>query len=206
MTDPKDPNSSGPPPGGKRKDDLANAYDALVSEYAGGEKAKGAKGGGDKERRANPGGKDDLVAAYDKVLADDERQRNEATRKEVGARRVIAPMALTVLVAFSVYVWLAKPFDSQIPIPPVTVGDTHGLRQLMVATTQMIEDYRQEKGRLPVTLAEAGIDAGPVEYLQQKTDYALKGMVGDSTITLKWSSASEGEVEMEAHGKTEGTL
>jgi len=203
MIDPKDPSPRGPPPGGQEKDDLESAYEALVSEYRG-EKPKGASPGGEKPG-AKAGKKDDLVDAYEHVLADDERRRNEAALKEVGARRVIAPMALTILVAISAYLWLARPFDNQIPIPPVTVADSHALRQLMVVYTQMIEDYRQEKGHLPVTLAEAGIDAGPVMYVLTAPDYSLQGLLGDSTITLKWSSASAEEVQIEAHGKGEGT-
>lgn len=203
MIDPKDPYPSGPPPGDQEKDDLESAYDALVSEYSGVAKPKNPKSGAERPPSAKSGTKDDLVDAYQHVLADDERRRNAAVLTEVGARRVIAPMALTILVAVSAYLWLAKPFDSQIPIPPVIVGDTHSLRQLMVVATQMIEDYRQRNGHLPSTLDEAGIDAGPVLYLLAAPDYSLQGVVGDSTITLKWSVASAEEIEMEAHGKGE---
>lgn len=207
MPDPKDRPPPDSPQGGK--DDLADAYDAMVNQFSQSPKPPAAKPG-EKPATRSPasgralGGKDDLLAAYDKVIAQEEERRLGS--HEIGRRRVLAPMALTILVAASAYIWLGRPFDSSIAITPPVARDSHALRQLMVATAQLVEDYRQQNGRLPNTLEDAGLDGGPVMYQSQGGEYALSGTVGDSTFVLKWASANSGEVQLEAQGHPGSTL
>jgi hypothetical protein len=207
MPDPKDRPPPDSPEGGK--DDLADAYDAMVDQFSRSVKPPGAKPG-EKSTSKSPaggrtsGGKDDLLAAYDKVIAQEEERRLGS--HEITRRRVLAPMALTILVAVSAYIWLGRPFDSSIPIAPPIARDSHALRQLMVATAQLVEDYRQQNGRLPTTLEDAGLDGGPVMYQSQGAEYALSGTVGDSTFVLKWASTNSGEVQLEAQGHPGSTL
>jgi hypothetical protein len=202
MNDRNDRPPPDPPKGGPAKDDLADAYDALVNQYSGADPARKARPAPEKSAGARQG-KDALVEAFDKVLEQEEQRRNAAAL-EGGSRRILAPLALTVLTAVSVYVWLAQPFNSAYPIPPVEVKDSHGLRQLMLAAAQVLEDYRQQNGRLPGSLEEAGIDVGPVSYQAKGSEYALQGTVGDSTYTLRWTVSNASEVELDAQGKPGG--
>lgn len=148
-----------------------------------------------------PKDSEDLSIAYQELLLDDRRRRAQGGEHAMNAWRYLAPVTLAVLLATSAYLWLSLILGDQVPVAPMAVTDSHGLRRWMLVATQLIDDYRLVHRQLPATLADAGLDAGHVHYAVTSIGYTLSGIAGDSTVTLDWTAANPGEVQLEAYAR-----
>lgn len=127
----------------------------------------------------------DLVA---QVLEDQKRREAAQTRKvePSSARGRVAAISLPLLATFSFYLWFATPaWVTPTQPDPVSLEDAAaGLRVAMYFQAQRIEQFRQENGRLPDTLAETG--AAPPEMSYERLDartYRLSGQSRGSELT-----------------------
>ena len=144
---------------------------------------------------------EDLTIAYQELLVDDRRRRAKAAEHVLNAWRFLAPVTLAILLATSAYLWLSLILGDQVPVARMAVTDSHALRRWMLVATQLIDDYQLEHRQLPPTLADAGLDPGHVHYAITAIGYTLSGIAGDSIVTLDWTSASPGEVQLEAYAR-----
>ncbi|MFQ5535975.1 MAG: hypothetical protein ACE5GJ_00865 [Gemmatimonadota bacterium] len=92
-----------------------------------------------------------------------------------------------VVVAWNVAVWRAPPA----PLPPA-VEEASTQVSLMVAS-QIVEAFRQEHGRLPATLEEAGLPPGTFSYRVEGDEYILETV--DAAVDARFDSR-EGPVSI----------
>lgn len=121
------------------------------------------------------------------VLRDQQRR---AEREPVAApkpRNERARMvAFVVSLAVAVYVWFGSPSWAQpyVPPAPTPVEEEAGLRMAMYLQIQRIEVFRDETGRLPLSLDEAGERLPGVEYQQITGEvYRLRGHTDGLRVT-----------------------
>lgn len=101
--------------------------------------------------------------------------RNEERRRKRARVRRAALVGTWMAVA---YVWLATPSWLRIEPPPVpTVAEeAQSLRLNVFLQSQAIEAYRQQRGRLPYVLQEAGPPFRGMEYRRHDSrTYELQG-------------------------------
>jgi hypothetical protein len=181
------------------KGELAAAYQAIVNSYAGSKPA--APIVPTPAVSAPPEGKQDLLVAYDRLV---EHEANRPAAPPIPAealwRRYIQPTIIVGCLAAIGYLWLAKPgwlYPRFEPVPP-PVSEVEAT-QLLIATSLMVEDFKESSGRLPRHLTELGIDL-PGLSLNDPGDgswqlltgvgrrhYLLRGSVGQS-VTIEESA------------------
>lgn len=122
----------------------------------------------------------------------DQEERAEAAR-DAEARRHhrdrVRRGVLLIAWAVVAYVWLGSPSWLKIPPPPQpSVADqVRGLRLDVFLQSQKIEAYREERGRLPWVLSEAGPPFPDMEYRRRDSRfYELQGASGP--IRLRYDS------------------
>lgn len=119
------------------------------------------------------------------------RDQNERTAR--GPVPAAAPgnqrtRLLTFVVSFglAVWVWFGSPSWAQpyVPPAPTPVEVEAGIRMAMYLQMQRIEVFREENGRLPLSLDEAGERLRGVEYEQITAEvYRLRGWAEGFHVT-----------------------
>lgn len=112
--------------------------------------------------------------------------RDEAAKQKTAPRpqpKWLLPFGVNLAV-LAVYLLIAPPSWVVLnPIePPPTENRIAGVRRAMVFQAARIESYRQQNGRLPASLADAGSVVPGIEYLVRGQGYQLIGSVGEETI------------------------
>ena len=102
--------------------------------------------------------------------------------REVKRRRV--PVLLCLLILLSGFgTWnflrITRP-----PVLPAVQAEQAARAQLFLIASSL-DRYREERGRLPVSLAQAGLDATGVEYRLEGGRYRLVARTGPMRITLR---------------------
>jgi len=132
-----------------------------------------------------------------------ERSEVRASMRPLGPRPLLPQlMGLAISTALAVYVWFGSPDwlePAPIPLPPVEV-EVATLRLEMFIQAQAIEHYRENNGRAPAFLEEAGPARPGVAYrrLDAQT-YLLQGQ-GDR-VRLTYSSGDSLAVFLGAAGE-----
>lgn len=91
-----------------------------------------------------------------------------------------------VSLVVTVYVWFGSPSWAQpyVPPEPTPIEEEAGLRMAMYLQIQRIEVFRDETGRLPLSLDEAGERLPGVEYEQITGEvYRLRGRTDGLRVT-----------------------
>lgn len=131
-----------------------------------------------------------LLDAFDSVLRTQAEER-EARRAEAEARRhrgvsrILMLTCTTIVVFVSVYLYVERPawvFPSP-PTPESVAVREASLRITVANAAQHIERYRQQTGRLPATLVQAGAHEGGIDYEPAGTSYKLHGDMGDVRVS-----------------------
>ena len=116
----------------------------------------------------------------------EERAREKATRKErisKKARRRIASASLLALGAFVWFVPVSRADDG--PLQSAEREQAGRKVQTMLAATR-IRDFRARHGRLPRTLAEAGVRTPDLTYTRESTDaFTIRNGSGASTLVFR---------------------
>lgn len=120
-------------------------------------------------------------AARDRALEEAERQKRK--RKQGGPYWLVA-----VLLAISAWLWLFPPAILRLdpPAPQPVAEEEAALRFTMYVQAQRIGAFRQENGRLPETLDEAGPPLPHMEYTILNSGlYQLTGATERVTLTYR---------------------
>jgi len=125
------------------------------------------------------------------VLRDDEERADGARLAEERRlrRRRIRRGALVATWVGVAYVWIATPswLTVQPPREPTVEEEATALRVNVFLQTQAIESYRNQRGRLPYVLQEAGPPFRGMEYRRRDSrSYELQGR--SDLVTLRYSS------------------
>jgi hypothetical protein len=133
-----------------------------------------------------------LLEAFDTVLKTKAEEREaelaaaEARRHGRGVSRVLMLVCLTIVVFVSAYLYVERP-DWIFPTPPqpesFAVREA-SLRITIATAAQHIERYRQQSGRLPATLAEAGAYGDGIAYQRTAAGYRIEGESDDVRVTF----------------------
>ena len=127
------------------------------------------------------------VLEHEKTQAARSRELEEAERRRQKQRRVpYWPVA--VLLVITVWLWLFPPgFLRLDPPPPQPIAQEEAaLRFTMYVQAQRIKAFRQEQGRLPETLEEAGPPLPGMSYIVLQNDlYQLTGSTERLTLTYR---------------------
>ncbi len=124
-----------------------------------------------------------LLAAFDTVLKtaaeeqDLERLAAEARRRNRGGSRLLLVVCTVVLTFASVYLYVERPewaFGAP-SLPESPAVRQASLRISVANAAQHIERYRQQRGRLPVTLEQAGANGAGISYQRTAAGYQLEG-------------------------------
>ncbi len=137
-------------------------------------------------------GRDSKTNLYEAARAAIKDQETKADSERVarlsatGRRRRVGVMFLVGLVGALLLilrpVWLVGP-DSVPPEAPSIAAAS--LRLGLLRERQRVLDYYKSRGRLPATLADAGVTMPDLLYQVQGADgFLLTGQAGDSIITL----------------------
>jgi hypothetical protein len=111
-----------------------------------------------------------------------------AEERREGRRRVRRGALIATWIAVA-YIWIGTPSWLRVEAPPVpTVAEeAHALRVNVFLQTQAIEAYRQERGRLPFVLQEAGPPFRGMEYRRRDSrSYDLQGRT--DRVILRYTS------------------
>lgn len=135
-----------------------------------------------------PGGKEELVAAFDRLV------EHEATKPRrfrlpvpVWWRRFAQPAIITASVLAMAYFWIAKPAWLYPPVVPIAAPtNAHQAQQTLIAASILIEQFRQTHNRLPSSLAEAGADIPSVSILADSNGgFRLIGGVASQPMSYR---------------------
>jgi hypothetical protein len=134
-----------------------------------------------------------LLEAFDVVMKNQAAEREAQLRAAEARRRarnrlgVMASTGLTILVLVGGYLWMAKP-DWVFPpaIQPESVEVRQASLRIGVATaSQHIQRFQRKSGRLPETLAEAGVSTQGITYQRLGADsYRLDAEEGELRVSL----------------------
>jgi len=133
----------------------------------------------------------------DRVLAAvirEQQERTEAAREaEIRRHRRDRVRRGVLLITWAVvaYIWLASPSWLQVPAParPTILDEARSLRLNVFLEAQKIEAYRQERGRLPWVLSDAGPPFAGIEYHRKDNrSYQLDG--ASDRVRLRYESGS----------------
>lgn len=121
------------------------------------------------------------------VLRDQKRRTERGPVPAPSARNQRARvLTFVVSLGLAFYVWFGSPSWAQpyVPPAPTPVEVEAGLRMAIYLQIQRIEVFREENGRLPLSLDEAGNRLPGVRYEQITGDvYRLRGRTDDLRIT-----------------------
>jgi hypothetical protein len=133
-----------------------------------------------------------LLEAFDTVLKTKAEEREaelaaaEAARRGRGLSRLVMLVCVTILVFVSAYLYVERP-DWIFPTPPkpesLAVREA-SLRITIATAAQHIERYRQQAGRLPATLSEAGAYGEGISYQRTAAGYRLEGESDEVRVTF----------------------
>jgi hypothetical protein len=127
-----------------------------------------------------------------------EHAANQARDREAEARErerlskrdsMVPPWFAVVLLLITAWVWIFPPGFMRMdpPAPPPVEQEEAALRFTMYVQVQRIRAFQQERGRLPVTLDEAGPPLPGMEYHRVTQDvYQLNGAT--ERVRLTYSS------------------
>jgi len=134
-----------------------------------------------------------LLEAFDVVMKNQAAEREAEVRAAEARRRarnrlgVMAWTSLTILALVGGYLWIARP-DWVFPpaIQPESVEVRQASLRIGVATaSQHIKRFQRKSGRLPETLAEAGVSAQGINYQRLGADtYRLDAQEGGLRVSL----------------------
>ncbi|MEP6687715.1 MAG: hypothetical protein ABJC36_05150 [Gemmatimonadales bacterium] len=132
---------------------------------------------------AAPSQKKALLEAFDTVLktAADEREVErlaaEARRRNRGISRLLLVVCTTILVFVSVYLYVERPeWAFPAPSTPESVAVRQASLRISVANAvQHIERYRQQHGRVPATLEQAGANGAGLSFQPTTAGYEVTG-------------------------------
>jgi hypothetical protein len=124
-----------------------------------------------------------LLEAFDTVLKTKAEEREaelaaaESQRRGRGVSRLLMLVCVTILVFVSAYLYVERPdWIFPTPAPPESVAVREASLRITIATAaQHIERYRQQSGRLPATLTEAGAYGEGIAYQRTTAGYRLEG-------------------------------
>lgn len=140
-----------------------------------------------------PTGKEALVEAYDKLI-EHEATKPRGYRFPMAARwrKFVQPTIIAVSTAAMVYFALAKPKWLYPRVEPIS-APTSDVRaqQTLVAASVIAEQYRLAHGRLPTSLADAGVDIPSVSLLPAANGgFRLVGGTVTHPLTLRAAPGS----------------
>ena len=146
-----------PAEGGAQRssESLSSAYGALIDSYSGAKPVA--------ETPADPpAGKQELVAAYDKLVEHEDSKPTEpfSYERPVPAwRRYGVPIAGILAVVATGYLGMARPawLYPAPPIPPMPTNAA-AAEKALIAGAIVLENFRAAQGRYPASFKEAGID------------------------------------------------
>jgi len=130
-----------------------------------------------------------------KALADflrDQEERAESARRGGVRRRRMARTrrAATIVVWVGIaYIWVGTPSWLTVEPPPeqTVQQESQSLRLNIFLQSQRVEAYRQERGRLPYVLEEAGPPFTGMEYRRRDNRYyEIRGL--SNRVELKYES------------------
>ena len=136
----------------------------------------------------------DAVAAVLKHAAEKDRAAHERAAPKKQPKWML-PLGVNLGV-LAVYLLIAPPdWVVMNPVqPPDLAAQTESTQSALWLQAQRIESYRQQNGRLPDQLADAGSPVAGVEYVRQGDQFQLIAMVGD--VPVVWdSSGSHTDIE-----------
>lgn len=110
---------------------------------------------------AVPGGKEELLAAYDR-LVEHEATRPVASVSPVASpwKRYLGPAIGAVSAVATVFLWVVQPawlYPTFEPSPPPTTLAEAQMQ--LVAASILVEQYQQETGHRPNSFADVGLEA-----------------------------------------------
>jgi hypothetical protein len=124
-----------------------------------------------------------LLEAFDTVLrtAAEERELErlaaEARRRSLGASRLLILLCTMIVVFVSVYLYVERP-EWAFPAPSTPESSAvreASLRISVANAVQHIERYRQQHGKLPATLEQAGANGAGIAFQPTATGYLVSG-------------------------------
>jgi hypothetical protein len=134
-----------------------------------------------------------LLEAFDSVIKNQAAERDAELRAAEARRRArtrlgsLAWTSLAILVVVGGYLWIARP-DWVFPTTaqPESVELRQASLRIGVATAaQHIQRFQHKSGRLPETLAEAGVSSHGISYQRVGPDaYRLEADEGELHVTL----------------------
>jgi len=140
-----------------------------------------------------------LISAFDEVLKADaeQREKGQSAPRPAPRRRLLHPVAslsLLVLLAVGVYLGVTRPdwlFARGVPQETTAIQEA-SLRLAMSMQFQRIERFRNQSGRLPTTIEEAGPPVMGIRYQARHPDgFTLTGTSGGVTLTLESTESLE---------------
>jgi len=124
-----------------------------------------------------------LLQAFDTVLKtqvevrEAERAAADARRRSRGFSRLLMVVCATILVFVAAYLYVERP-EWAFPAPPQAESlamREASLRIAVANAAQHIERYRQQTGRLPTTLQQAGAHGAGIRYERTTAGFRLLG-------------------------------
>lgn len=144
---------------------LASAYQALMTTFPGASPVTPRPASADPAEAAPaPGTKEQLLAAYDKLVEYEAAKPKVAaaalaaeTRRR-GWKRLVQPAIIAACLAGMAYIWFGKPAWLYPPFEPIAppTNELQASRHLIAASI-LVAGHQQRVGRLPTTVEELGI-------------------------------------------------
>lgn len=133
-------------------------------------------GGGDKLERSG-----EVAGLIAEIVQRDAQARRERERQVKRRRIPVLMFMLVLLVGFGTWNFL------RITKPPVVppVQTERAARAQLYLIASSLDAYRDARGRLPSTLAEAGLDARGVQYTMEAGRYVLVAQHGVMQVTFR---------------------
>lgn len=128
------------------------------------------------------------VLEHEKTQAARDRARDEAERQKRKRRRSQPYWLVAVLLVLVAWLWLFPPAILRLdpPAPQPVEQEEAALRLTMYAQAERIAAFREEHGRLPESLAEAGPPLPNMRYAILNTGlYQLTGATDRLTLTYR---------------------
>lgn len=128
------------------------------------------------------------VLEHERTQAARDRAREEAERQKRKRRRSQPYWLVAVLLVFVAWLWLFPPPILRVepPAPQPVEQEEAALRLTMYAQAQRIAVFREEHGRLPESLEEAGPPLPNMGYAILNTGlYQLTGTTDRLTLTYR---------------------
>lgn len=129
----------------------------------------------------NMGRGEEVAGLIAEIVQRDVQARRERDRVVKRRRVPVLTFLLVLLVGFGTWNFLriTKP-----PVVPAAQVEQSARAQLYLIASSL-DAYRTERGRLPSTLAEAGLDARGIEYTLEAGRYLLVARHGTSQVTFR---------------------